>query len=88
MRVTSRYHHVRNALKMFNDQLKEISEILGFKKKMTSYMARYTYMNVLVQNNIPVPLIQQALSHATIAITQHYIKKFANEEVDKVDTLI
>lgn len=88
LRATARYHHVRNALKVFNDQLKEISEILGFKKKMTSYTARYSYTNVLVQNNVPVPLIQQALGHANIATTQHYIKKFANEEVDKVDTLI
>lgn len=45
-------------------------------------------MNVLVQNNVPVPLIQEALGHASIATTQHYLKKFANEEVDKVDMLV
>lgn len=84
----ARYHHERRALKIFNDNMKEISKILGFKKKMTSYTARYSYTNVLVQNKVPVPLIQQALGHASIATTQHYIKKFANEEVDKVDALI
>lgn len=88
LRPTARYHHVRQALKLFNKQLKEISGILGFGKKMTSYTARYSYTNVLVQKNVPVPLIQQALGHASIATTQHYIKKFANEEVDKVDMLI
>lgn len=88
IRATARYHHVRNALRLFNKQLKEISKIMGLKKKMTSYTARYSYTNVLVQNNVPVPLIQQALGHASIATTQHYIKKFANEEVDKVDALI
>ncbi len=88
VRAMARYHHVRNALKVFNDQLKEISEILGFKKKMTSYTARYSYTNILVQNNVSVPLIQQALGHASIATTQHYIKKYANEEVDKVDAFI
>ncbi len=88
VRATARYHHVRTALRLFNKHLKEISNIMGLKKKMTSYTARYSYTNVLVQNNVPVPLIQQALGHASIATTQHYIKKFANEEVDKVDTLI
>jgi integrase/recombinase XerD len=88
LRATARYHHVRGALKIFNDQLKEISDILGFKQKMTSYTARYSYTNVLVQNNVSGPLIQQALGHASIATTQHYIKKYANEEVDKVDALI
>ncbi len=72
VRATARYHHVRNALRLFNKQLKEISKIMGLKKKMTSYTARYSYTNVLVQNNVPVPLIQQALGHASIATTQHY----------------
>jgi len=87
-KASARYWHVRKALRLFNKDLKEISTIMGFKKKMTSYTARYSYTNVLVQNNVPVPLIQQALGHANIATTQHYIKKFANEEVDKVDDLI
>lgn len=87
-KASAGYWHVRNALRYFNRDLKEISDIMGFKKKMTSYTARYSYTNVLVQNNVSVPLIQQALGHANIATTQHYIKKFANEEVDKVDTLI
>ena len=55
---------------------------------MTSYTARYSYTNVLVKNKVSVPLIQQALGHSNIATTQHYIEKFANEEVDKVDDLI
>lgn len=68
--------------------MKEISNLMGLKKKMTSYTARYSYTNILVQNNVPVPLIQQALGHASIATTQHYIKKFANEDVNKLDMLI
>jgi site-specific recombinase XerD len=36
---------------------------------MTSYTARYSYTNILVQNNVPVPLIQQALGHASIETT-------------------
>ena len=76
------------SVRYFNRDLKEISEIMGLKKKMTSYTARYTYTNVLVQNNVPVPKISQALGHSSIATTQHYIMKFANEEVDKVDMLI
>lgn len=85
---TARYHHTRKALKVFNDQLKEIAAILGIEKNVTSYTARYSYTNVLVKNNVAVPIIQQALGHANIATTQHYIQKFSNEEVDKVDLLI
>lgn len=87
VRATARYHFVRKALRIFNCQLKEISDLLGLRRKITSYTARYSFTNVLVQKHVPVPLIQQALGHASIATTEHYIKKFANEEVDKVDAL-
>lgn len=83
-----RYNYVRNALSLFNDQLKEIKTLLGIKQKMTSYTARYSYTNVLVQNNVPVVKIQQALGHSSLVTTQHYISKFSNDEVDKIDELL
>ena len=86
--LSARYHHVRKSLKIFNDQLKEIGKLCGLEKSPTSYTARYTYTNILVKNNVSVPLISQALGHASIATTQHYIQKYADSEVDKVDQLI
>ncbi|MEZ4684920.1 MAG: site-specific integrase [Bacteroidia bacterium] len=87
-KASSKYHHERKALAVLNSQLKEISEIIGLEKKITSYTARYSYTNILVQNNVSVPIIQQALGHSSIATTQHYIQKYSNEEVDKVDALV
>ncbi len=86
--LSARYHYVRKALKVFNSQLKEIGELCNLKRKPTSYTARYTYTNVLVKNKVSVPLISQALGHASIEVTQHYIEKYADSEVDKVDALI
>lgn len=74
---------VRNQLRFFNQSLENISALLALDTKITSYTARYTYTNVLIQRHIAVPFIQQALGHSNIATTQHYIKKFSNEEVDK-----
>lgn len=85
---SARYHHIRKALRLFNSQIKEIAKIMGIEKSVSSYTARYTYTNILVKNGVSVPLIQQALGHASIATTQHYIKKFSDQEVDEVDKLI
>jgi integrase/recombinase XerD len=85
---SARYHHIRKALKVFNDQLKEIAKVCSIEKNVTSYTARYTYTNILVKNNVSMPLIQQALGHSSIATTQHYIQKYSDSEVDKVDLLI
>jgi len=81
-KATSREVFIRNGLVLFNDDLKTIGSILQFSIKLTSYVSRYTYTNVLIQKKVSVPLIQQALGHTNIATTQHYIKKFSNEEVD------
>jgi len=86
--LSARYHHIRKALKVFNDQLKEIAKVCCIEKNVTSYTARYTYTNILVKNNVSMPLIQQALGHSSIATTQHYIQKYSDSEVDKVDLLI
>jgi integrase len=86
--ASARYHHVIKALKVFNAQLKHIGMVCGIEKSISSYTARYTYTNILVKNNVGVPIIQQALGHSSIATTQHYIQKFSDSEVDKVDALI
>jgi len=87
-KAKAKYYRERKALKIFNDQLGEIGKILGIEKKITSYTARYSYTNILVQNNVAMPIIQQALGHSNIATTQHYILKYSNSEVDAVDALI
>jgi hypothetical protein len=33
----ARYHYIRKALKVFNDQLKEIAKVCGIEKNVTSY---------------------------------------------------
>ncbi|MCB9064925.1 MAG: phage integrase SAM-like domain-containing protein [Chitinophagales bacterium] len=82
------YYKTRYALIHFNKDLKQIAKICGIKKKVTSYTARYTYTNILVQNNVNVTLIQQALGHSSLATTQHYIKKYSNDEIDRLDLLL
>lgn len=86
-KITSRENYIRKGLVFFNDDLKLIGSLLSFDVKLTSYVSRYTYTNLLIQRKIGVPFIQQALGHSNIATTQHYIKKFSNEEVDKAVAL-
>ena len=74
---------MRNQLRLFNEALENISALLALDTKITSYTARYTYTNVLIQMHIALPFIQQALGHSNIATMQHYIEKFSNEEVGK-----
>lgn len=85
---SARYHHIRKALKVFNDQLKEMAQILEIGKSLSSYTARYSYTDILIKNATPVQVIKQALGHSSIETTQHYIKAHSDEEVDKYDRML
>ncbi|MEO0628182.1 MAG: site-specific integrase [Bacteroidota bacterium] len=75
-------------LKHLNDDLKQISRILQTNIEITSYVARYSYTNVLVQNDVSAPKIKDALGQSSLDVTQHYIAKFKNEVIDELDELL
>jgi len=83
-----RYRYVSKRLEVFNKNLKEIAEILGIEKSITSYTARYSYTDILIKNDTPVQIVKQALGHSSIETTQHYIKAHSDHEVDKYDRML
>lgn len=58
-----------------NAYLKEIADIMGFKKQLTMHMARHTFATtVALANNVPINEVSKMLGHTTIRMTQHYAK--------------
>lgn len=86
--LEKRYDLARSKLKQLNDDLKQIGQVLETNIPVTSYVARYSYTNVLVQNDVPAPKIKEALGQSSLDVTQHYIAKFKNEEIDALDGLL
>ncbi|MCH3885687.1 site-specific integrase [Tenacibaculum aquimarinum] len=60
----------------FNSYLREITEIIGIKKKLTHHIARKTFATtVLLYNDVPIEIVSKLLGHSNISITQgHYAK--------------
>lgn len=58
-----------------NAYLKEIADICGINKKLTTHVARHTYATTVNLNNgVSLETVQKLLGHATIKQTQHYAK--------------
>jgi site-specific recombinase XerD len=73
----------RKILKRYNKRLKEIGELCGISKPLSSYVARHSYANCLKQKGIATDIISESMGHENIAITQAYLKELDNSLVDE-----
>lgn len=58
-----------------NAYLKEIADICGIKKKLTTYVARHTAATVVfLANRVSMENVAKILGHANLNMTRHYAK--------------
>lgn len=68
----SKSYRVKKVRKQYNDALKEIGELIGVSTKLTSYVARHTFANVLRQSGVSTTIIKDAMGHESEAMTEVY----------------
>ena len=58
-----------------NSYLKEIADLCGIKKNLTTHTARHTFATTItLANNVPLQDVSAMLGHATTRMTQHYAR--------------
>lgn len=57
-----------------NAYLKEIGDLAGIKKPMTTHIARHTFATLSLSNHVPIESISKMLGHSDIKTTQIYAK--------------
>lgn len=73
----------QKVLARYNKKLKEIAELVGIKKNLSSYVARHSFATILKMSGTPVEKISEMMGHADISITIAYLKEFSDEDLDK-----
>jgi len=59
----------------YNEYLKELANICGINKKMTSHTARHTFATtVTLSNGVPIESVSKMLGHKNLKTTQHYAR--------------
>lgn len=59
----------------YNAYLKEIADICGINKKITTHIARHTFATtVTLSNGVPIETVSKMLGHTRLATTQIYAK--------------
>lgn len=79
MQIENRKH---KTLKKFNKDLKELAELAGVEKKVTSYVIRHSMATNLKQIGISADVISQSMGHSNVNITNSYLKDFEDDVID------
>lgn len=58
-----------------NSYLKEIADLCGINKNLTTHLARHTFATtVTMSNGVPIESVSKMLGHKSLRTTQHYAK--------------
>ena len=58
-----------------NEYLKEIGDLSGLTKNLTTHMARHTFATtVTLSNNVSIESVSKMLGHTNLAMTQKYAR--------------
>lgn len=64
-----------NSNQRYNGYLKEIADICGINKRITSHIARHTFATTItLSNGVPIETVSSMLGHSSIRTTQIYAK--------------
>lgn len=59
----------------YNGYLKEIADVCGISKRLTTHTARHTFATtVTLGNGVPIESVSKMLGHTNLKTTQHYAK--------------
>lgn len=58
----------------YNSYLKEIADICGIKKNLTTHLARHTAATLMLNSGISIDIVAKILGHSNTRMTQHYAK--------------
>lgn len=81
-----------NANYRYNAYLKEIADICGIKKKLTTHTARHTFATTItLENDVPIETVGKMLGHKNLRTTQIYAqitkRKISNNMKELQDKL-
>lgn len=77
-----------NSNQRYNSYLKELADICGIKKHLTTHIARHTFATtVTLANGVPIETVSSMLGHTSIRTTQIYAKVVEEKVSNDMKTL-
>jgi len=78
----------RNALRLFNNKLKDLAKQAKISTTLTTYVSRHTWATVAKRMGVSTAVISEGLGHDSEKTTQIYLDSFENDVLDDANELI
>ena len=72
------YHLPILSNQKYNSYLKEIADICGIEKNLTTHLARHTAATLMLNSGISIDVVAKILGHSNTRMTHHYAKMLDN----------
>ena len=82
------YWGIVNARNRYSDGLEEIGKIVGAEIKLTSYVSRYTFANVLIKNGAGLRDVQAMMGHSSMETTLGYMEVLESKRRDELQSIL
>lgn len=86
--ILSRYKNYETALRLHNARLKQISEMMGVDKPLTSYVSRHSWASIAKQRGIATQIISESLGHCNEKTTLIYLTSLDRNVIDKANEML
>lgn len=78
----------QSALRTQNRNLKKLAAKLGLDVNLTTYVARHSWATMAYHNQVPTPLIKEAMGHRTEETTRIYLASFGLEKLSQANEIV
>ncbi len=82
------YRQYQFALNYHNRKLKHLGLAIGERLSLSSYTARHTWATAARRHNVPLPVISEAMGHASEKTTRIYLASLENSVIDEANKVI
>lgn len=72
-RLVETYHR-KVAKRYWPSLLKELADICGIKKTLTTHVARHTFATFALANGVSIESVAKMLGHTNVQMTRHYAR--------------
>ena len=82
------FRQYQGALTRYNRSLKQLGEMIGLDRPLSSYCARHTWATAARDHHIPLAVISAGMGHASEKTTRIYLASLENSVIDQANKLL
>lgn len=76
------YKAISSKNSQLNNKLRQLADLAGIKKHLSFHISRHSFASIAKSKDISSKIVQEALAHSSLTITERYMHNFTSNEMD------